>query len=210
MMAGSHVVVGAAAWLASAHLFGEPAVSGSAVALAVAGSLLPDIDHPKSWVGRKTKPVSTLLGRMFGHRGVTHSLLAVGGCAWLLVHQGVPRVDVDPLVVGYLSHLAGDLITPRGLRLAWPFRGTWSLPVCRSGSASEALIVAAIVAWIWSGTGVGTLAKRQIRELGVCDAVPGLAMVCRQAPRAGAGTCAAVRHGSRALEADRRGRRPVL
>src|ERR1700739_2927857 len=116
MMAGSHTVLGAAAWLAAAPLLGEPAVSAPALALAVAGSLLPDIDHPKSWVGRRLGPISAILGGLLGHRGLTHSLAAVSGCGGLLASHGVPRASVDPVVVGYLSHLLGDMLTPRGLR----------------------------------------------------------------------------------------------
>ena len=41
-------------------------------------------------------------------------MLAIAGCSWLLFHDGTPRAIVAPLLVGYLSHLAGDLLTPRG------------------------------------------------------------------------------------------------
>ena len=47
---------------------------------------------------------------------------------------------------GVLSHLATDMLTPRGLRLAWPFRKTWSLPLCRTGSPAEPTIVVGLCA----------------------------------------------------------------
>ncbi len=147
MMAGSHVALGAAAWCVAAPHLGLPAMHPVSLGLAVVGSLLPDIDHPKSWVGRRLRPLSACIGAVLGHRGATHSLLAAAGCALLLFHDGTPRAHVAPLVVGYLSHLAGDLLTPRGLRLAWPLKGTWALPLCRSGSPLEPAVVLALLCW---------------------------------------------------------------
>ena len=149
MMAGSHVALGVAAWIAAAPQLGQPALAPAALGLAVLGALLPDIDHPKSWVGRRLRPLSHAVAAVFGHRGVTHSLVAVAGCGLLLLNEGVPRQVVAPLVVGYLSHLLGDLLTPGGLRLAWPFRGTWALPLCRTGSVLEPLVVAVVIALAW-------------------------------------------------------------
>ncbi len=146
MMAGSHVALGAAAWMLAAPQFGQDALGPVGLGLAVAGSLLPDVDHPKSWAGRRLRPVSNLVAAVFGHRGVTHSLLALVGCwAALRYGTGVPRAWVAPMVVGYLSHLLADLLTPGGLRLAWPLRGTWALPLCRSGSPFEPLVVALVL-----------------------------------------------------------------
>jgi hypothetical protein len=58
MMAGSHVVVGVAAWLSVAPHLGLPPLDPLALALAAGGALLPDIDHPHSWVGRRTWVIS--------------------------------------------------------------------------------------------------------------------------------------------------------
>ncbi len=144
MMARSHVVVGLAAWVAVAPLLGFSPVNPVYLGLAVAGSLLPDVDHPKSWVGRRTWPVSGAIAAVLGHRGVTHSALAVLGLVALLLQAGYRRGEVAALAVGYLSHLAADMLTPRGLRLAWPLRRTWGVPLCRTGSPMEPVIVAAL------------------------------------------------------------------
>ena len=150
MMAGSHVALGAAAWMLAAPHFGQDSLHPAGLGLAVAGSLLPDIDHSKSWAGRRLRPLSTLIATIFGHRGVTHSLLALVGC-WVALRYGtaVPRGWAAPVVTGYLSHLLADLLTPSGLRLAWPLRGTWSLPLCRSGSPFEPLVVALVMSLAW-------------------------------------------------------------
>ena len=151
MMAGSHVALGAAAWLVAAPRLGLPALSPACMALALAGSLLPDIDHPKSWLGQRLRPLSRVVAGLFGHRGITHSALAVAVCFWALLHSGVPRWIAAPLAIGVLSHLAADLLTPAGLRLAWPMRRTWSLPLCRAGSAMEPLVVALLLTVAGSG-----------------------------------------------------------
>jgi inner membrane protein len=143
MLARSHVVVGAAAWIGAAPILHLSPFDLRYLAMAMIGALLPDIDHPHSWVGRRTRPVSTLLAATLGHRGVTHSVLAVAGLVAVLAASGERRGFVAALAVGYLSHLAADLLTPRGLRLAWPLRRSWSVPVCRTGSPAEGLIVLA-------------------------------------------------------------------
>jgi inner membrane protein len=152
MMAKSHVVVGLATWVAAAPLLHLSTVDPLYLGLAVAGSLLPDIDHPQSWIGRRARPISTAIAATFSHRGLTHSAIAVFALVALLLHAGYRQGTVSALAVGYLSHLAADMLTPRGLRLAWPLRTSWGLPLCRTGSPMEPLIVFALaggVAW-WS------------------------------------------------------------
>ena len=176
MMAGSHVALGAAAWFAVAPHLGLPAMEPVPLGLAIMGALLPDIDHPKSWVGKRMRPLSTIVAAVLGHRGATHSLLAVAGCGWLLFHDGTPRAIVAPVLVGYLSHLAGDLLTPRGLRLAWPFKGTWALPLCRSGSPFEPLVVAALLLWAW-GAAAGPQTRQSLVDATRICAWPGSDLV---------------------------------
>ena len=54
---------------------------------------------------------------------------------------------IDPLVIGYLSHLGADLLTSSGLRLAWPLRKRRAIPLCRTGSLSESIIVTGVAIW---------------------------------------------------------------
>ena len=145
MMVKSHVVVGLAAWIAAAPLLHLSPVDPAYLGLAVAGSLLPDVDHPNSWIGRRSRPVSTAIAAALGHRGLTHSAVAVAGLVALLLHAGCRQAEVSALAVGYLSHLGADMLTPRGLRLAWPLKKTWGLPLCRTGSPMEGVIVAVLV-----------------------------------------------------------------
>lgn len=149
-MARSHIIAGVAAWMAAAPALHFAPLDPGYLALAVVGSLLPDVDHPRSWVGRRLRPLSTAIAAALGHRGVTHSAVAVLGLLALLAQAGARRASADAFAVGYLSHLAADMLTPRGLRLAWPLRRNWGLPICRTGSPAEALIVLALmggIAW---------------------------------------------------------------
>lgn len=143
-MAGSHVVVGLAAWTWAAPHLGLPVLDPVGLGFAVVGALLPDIDHPSSWVGRRLPIVSRPLAAMIGHRGLTHSLVAVLACLVFLRWEGLRRAVIDPLVVGYLSHLAADLLTTSGLRLTWPSRKRQAIGLCRTGSFTETAIVAGV------------------------------------------------------------------
>ncbi len=147
MMAGSHLVIGVAAWVWAAPHLGLAPLDPAGLGLAAAGALLPDIDHPRSWAGLRLRPLSRPLAAAAGHRGVTHSLLAVATCALGLRFQHVGPGIVDPLVIGALSHLAADLFTPAGLPLAWPLRRRFAIPLCRTGSPMEPLIVGAVALW---------------------------------------------------------------
>jgi len=158
MMATTHIAAGAAsAALAAASL----SASGPQLVLmlggGVLGSLLPDIDHPQSSFGRRVLPVSMTLAAIFGHRGITHSLLAVAGVSWLIwyamsamsVHPGLYVPFAIGLGVGYLSHLAGDWMTNSGVPLLWPSKRRFVSPIrIFTGDAIEYLVAAGIYAWM--------------------------------------------------------------
>lgn len=115
--------------------------------------LLPDIDHPRSTLGQRFRWISQPIARAFGHRGFTHSLLAVlGGIALLkfnLPHDWpVPGDALHGMVLGYLSHIAADMLTPAGVPLLWPCRWRFRLPILtpRAGNQLERLFCLALVA----------------------------------------------------------------
>jgi len=79
---------------------------------------LPDIDHPSSWVGQRLRQISRPLAATIGQPG--RPPFRRGGAR---LHEdsalaGFHRAAIDPLVVGYLSHLAADVLTTSGVRLA--------------------------------------------------------------------------------------------
>ncbi len=85
---------------------------------AILTCLLPDIDHPKSLLGQRLKWISKPIARAFGHRGFTHSLLAVFALLatfYLKVPDTwiIPADALQGMVLGYLSHILADMLTRR-------------------------------------------------------------------------------------------------
>lgn len=95
--------------------------------------LLPDIDHPKSWLGRTFKFLSIPISRLFGHRGITHSLLAViiliFFCEKSFLSLIFPVDIVNAMIISYISHIFADMLTPSGVPLLWPFFWCFRIPL---------------------------------------------------------------------------------
>ncbi|TXF11192.1 metal-dependent hydrolase [Pelomicrobium methylotrophicum] len=156
MMAFTHIAFGAASALLAAEWLDAPAPQAVLMlAGGVLGSMLPDIDHPGSAFGRRVPFLSIPLSAIFGHRGVTHSLLAVVGMsalAWYSLHHldwhpGYSVPFVVGIAAGYLSHLAGDWMTNTGVPLLWPSRRRFVAPLrIFAGSTVEYLLAFALYA----------------------------------------------------------------
>ena len=145
MMAISHVVTSLAAWSVAAQYTSLEPTAGGMLAV-IAGALLPDIDHPKSWLGRRLWFISAPLSLMIGHRGLTHSLLAVivlGGA--LTVYGSLGSYLVASVCIGYLTHMAGDFVTKGGIPVFWPLKRRFALPIMVTGSVIEFLSVTALM-----------------------------------------------------------------
>ena len=77
---------------------------------AILTCLLPDIDHPKSFLGQRL------------------------------------------MVLGYLSHILADMLTPAGVPLLWPCRWRFRLPILvpQKGNQLERFICMALFVWsVW-------------------------------------------------------------
>ena len=142
MMYKSHVVFGAsfvavaagAMTLMGVHVIppGNKLALPLLMAVGAGGSLLPDIDHPGSWVGRRLWPISAIISSVCGHRGITHSAVAVAACmcvlGWLWLNiaasgHAVPAFSFFAIgagILGYASHLFADWLTAGGIPLLWP------------------------------------------------------------------------------------------
>jgi len=104
--------------------------------------LLPDIDHPKSLLGQRLSWLSHPIARAFGHRGFTHSLLAIAAGLWLFQinlpqSSPIPPDVLQGLTLGYLSHIVADMLTPAGVPLLWPWRWRFRLPILRSQKGNQ-------------------------------------------------------------------------
>jgi inner membrane protein len=84
--------------------------------LGMFAGLLPDIDHPRSTLGRKRKSLSFAVNAIAGHRGITHTVLQAG------VSWPTPLVLGLIIFLGSLSHLLLDGITISGIEPFYPVR----------------------------------------------------------------------------------------
>ncbi|MDO8480558.1 MAG: metal-dependent hydrolase [Nanoarchaeota archaeon] len=104
-------------------------------------SLLPDIDEPHSYLGRRLPFLSRPFQFFFGHRQLFHSLLLIVPVFLLLTF--FPMVAVA-FLCGTLSHLLLDGLTKEGIfplyPLKWKLRGPF-----RTGGMVEHLLLAGCV-----------------------------------------------------------------
>ncbi len=105
------------------------------MALIAVGSLLPDIDHSGSTLGRFIKPISKRLR----HRSITHSLLFFA-----------LMILISPyLAIGVLTHIILDLLNPKGVELFYPCKKNIRIPFIskfiKTNGIIEKLIFAALV-----------------------------------------------------------------
>lgn len=126
MLAPTHMVAGQAAFVAASLAVGH-APSWPEACLAAVSGLLPDLDKRHGLIGRLFPWVSEPLEYRFGHRTLTHSLLACVALAlllWPLLPYGVWLA----VVAGYASHPVADMMTPAGVGWFWPARWRCVLP----------------------------------------------------------------------------------
>jgi membrane-bound metal-dependent hydrolase YbcI (DUF457 family) len=141
MLAPTHSVFGIFLTLTILAIFGVQASLHWTIILAgIIGSLAPDLDMPKSIIGRLFPFISKPLERKFGHRTITHSLLGwlaatlIFGVFTMIImmifqgqsHRIAPTVMmniwrlISAFSISYLSHLILDMFTLRGSQLFWP------------------------------------------------------------------------------------------
>lgn len=88
-------------------------------------SLLPDIDHSKSIIGKMFYPIARFLDRNFGHRTITHSLLFL--TVICLITAFIEHLLSDEYnftlicFFSIFSHFILDLVTIQGIPLFYPF-----------------------------------------------------------------------------------------
>lgn len=147
MIAPTHVVfAGACGMIGGA--------SGHAIVLICAGSLLPDIDHPRSFVGRLLPFISIPLHKRFGHRREVHSIILWGIVA-AIGYYWTPLDWLYWIGLGALTHVVVDLLNVSGVRLLLPFSEKvcvlfgrqWRFPVA-SKTELGWLVMFCLMAWV--------------------------------------------------------------
>jgi membrane-bound metal-dependent hydrolase YbcI (DUF457 family) len=145
MLAPTHSIFGICLTLTTLAVFGiKYSLHWTIIAFAILGSLMPDIDMPRSFIGRIFFFISKPIERKFGHRTVTHSLIGWLAATVLtfgiitilyLIFQKNPVLSIPlckrwlaAFAIGYLSHLILDMLNPRGSQLFWPDKGRDVIP----------------------------------------------------------------------------------
>ena len=95
------------------------------IASTIFGPLIPDIDYTKSMIGKVFRPISKYLNRRYGHRTITHSLIAMFGSFLLFAiieSTFFGKTTTSKIyLLGFFSHLVLDMMTVQGVPLFYPF-----------------------------------------------------------------------------------------
>lgn len=81
-------------------------------------SILPDIDHGKSYIGRRLFFISFIIKWIFGHRKLIHSIIFATIIALLI--RNFFELYWVPFYLGYLSHIFLDALTKQGVYVFYP------------------------------------------------------------------------------------------
>ncbi len=140
MLAPTHSVFGIFLTLIFLAVFGiQWSLHWTIIVVSIFGAIVPDIDHPKSMIGKLFYPISSALERRFGHRTITHSFvgLAISTVIFSVivlvvslilafvtdfgfnVYNLAPRW-IAAFSISYFSHLVLDMFNKRGSQMFWP------------------------------------------------------------------------------------------
>lgn len=109
------------------------------------GALLPDIDKPESKVGSKFGIFSKTIEKIFGHRGIVHTIwgmLVFCGLFWYFINKTYGTA----LFLGFFSHLLIDGFTKRGINFLHPVAKLHLSGFVETGSAAETILLVIIIA----------------------------------------------------------------
>ena len=127
-----------------------PIVIGTVIVTGI-GSLFPDIDTKTSKMGKKMRITSTIINKMFGHRGFLHSPIFAVAMFFLLRYifnvNNISEYSVlyYGFVAGIINHFICDMMTKGGIPLLYPFQKVkFSLTPLKSGSKYEIVSLIAV------------------------------------------------------------------
>lgn len=128
---------------------------GHIIVGSIVACLLPDIDHPKSWLGQKLKWFSIPISKLFGHRGFTHSVLAIIIFSIFLhlcfsFYNLLPIDIVQIMIISYISHIMADMLTPFGVPLFWPILFRFRIPIINTNKNKINEQIFCLMMFIWS------------------------------------------------------------
>ena len=155
MLAKSHMALGLIGGFGVASLTSNQANAIVLLPLVVFGSLLPDIDEPRSFIGRKFPIISHIVSLSFTHRGFTHFfifpfLIILLGLVLLPYYKTYAFVCFA-ISFGIFLHQIGDMLTISGIPYYFfPFSKAKAvlLPSAlrfKTGSATEKMIFSIVL-----------------------------------------------------------------
>ena len=89
-------------------------------------SVLPDIDHTRSPIGKVFYPIAKYIDKKFGHRTITHSLIFY--TAGIFIVATIEKLFFPDsyltkiFIWAFGSHLIFDMLTKQGVPLFYPFK----------------------------------------------------------------------------------------
>jgi len=107
----------------------------------ILGAAFPDIDHPKSKIGKKFRPISYL----FEHRGFFHSFLAIAGFSFLIYGVTGSVLYTTAFLLGYSSHILADALSTQGIMPFHPLLKFRLKGVFNTGSIYEYILLLCLV-----------------------------------------------------------------
>ncbi|MEA3378021.1 MAG: metal-dependent hydrolase [Nanoarchaeota archaeon] len=107
--------------------------------------LIPDMDMPKSKLGKKHKIISNILHILFGHRGFIHTIFPAIFFFAIFYYYGFIEIAIAS-ILGYLGHLLLDILTPYGLKVFYPFSKVNFRGFVKTGGFIEYIIQLLLVA----------------------------------------------------------------
>ena len=88
--------------------------------LTLIGCIFPDIDHKNSFIGKRLRFISVPISFVFGHRGITHSLVPL---VFLIIFYGHQTPAwLMWIYFGYFMHLIEECCFPGQV---WPFNNNF-------------------------------------------------------------------------------------
>ena len=122
--------------VASSFLLNQPyttekiLLTGVLIGGSILGSLIPDIDHRQSKIGKKMKITSFVVNKLCGHRKLTHAPLLYIVLFTILLFPVISSGNFNTLyfnlilgiLLGIASHLFLDSLTVSGIPLLYPFK----------------------------------------------------------------------------------------
>ena len=122
-MTSSTHMIAATISVTAINIMGGNPLHPMPIAVAAFTSMLPDVDHPDSKLGKLCQPISRFLYRKVGHRTLTHSVfgcLLAAICFWPLKWIDIGMPLYRAALIGYISHAVIDLANLEGVALTYP------------------------------------------------------------------------------------------